>query len=116
MSGPPLWLTAAQFARLPPRLPTKPRGVPRVDDRGVLSGILPVLRTGLRGRAAPVCYGPSKPLSNRSGRWLSRGKSGASGAAKEALRTAILRFPRVPQPRRFRQRAGNRNSPAIPRG
>ena len=38
MSGPPLWLTAAQFARLPPRLPTKPRGVPRVDTGGCSPG------------------------------------------------------------------------------
>ena len=29
------WLSEAQFARLKPLLPNKPRGVPRVDDRWV---------------------------------------------------------------------------------
>ena len=29
------WLSEAQFARLEPLLPNKPRGVPRVDDRRV---------------------------------------------------------------------------------
>ena len=28
------WLSDAQFSRLKPLLPNKPRGVPRVDDRG----------------------------------------------------------------------------------
>lgn len=38
------WLTDEQFARLEP--PTKTRGVPRVDDRRVISGIVHVLRSG----------------------------------------------------------------------
>ncbi len=73
MSGSPLWLTEAQFARLQPLLPNKPRGVPRVDDRRVISGILHVLRTGLMWRDAPVCYGPSKTLYNRFVRWSKAG-------------------------------------------
>ena len=32
------WLTDAQFDRLRPLLPNKPRGVARVDDRRVISG------------------------------------------------------------------------------
>ncbi|MGI8704778.1 MAG: IS5/IS1182 family transposase, partial [Sphingomicrobium sp.] len=33
------WLSDGQWARLQPLLPNKPRGVPRVDDRRVISGI-----------------------------------------------------------------------------
>jgi transposase len=40
MSDHHFWLTEAQFSRLQPLLSNKPRGVPRVDDRRVISGIL----------------------------------------------------------------------------
>ena len=40
------WLSKEQFARLQPLLPHKVRGVPRVDDRRVLSGIIHVLQSG----------------------------------------------------------------------
>ena len=73
MSGSHLWLTEAQFARLQPLLPNKPRGVPRVDDRRVISGILHVLRNGLMWRDAPACYGPYKTLYNRFVRWSEAG-------------------------------------------
>ena len=39
-------------------LPTKPRGVPRVDDRRVLNGIFWVLRSGAPWRDVPALYGP----------------------------------------------------------
>ena len=42
------WLTELQMARLRPLLPNKPRGVPRVDDRRVISGIVHVLMSGGR--------------------------------------------------------------------
>jgi hypothetical protein len=45
----PFWLTASQMARLEPYFP-KSHGVPRVDDRRVLSGICRVLRNGMRRR------------------------------------------------------------------
>jgi transposase len=44
-------------------------GKPRVDDRRVLSGILHVLRNGLRWQDAPAAYGPNKALCNRFARW-----------------------------------------------
>ena len=59
------WLSDAQFARLQPLLPNKVRGVPRVDDRKVISGIIHVIRSGLIWRDAPACYGPYKTLYNR---------------------------------------------------
>ena len=63
------WLTEAQFARLEPLLPNKPRGVPRVDDRRVTGGIIHVIRNGLIWRDAPAAYGPHKTLYNRFVRW-----------------------------------------------
>ena len=56
-----------------PLLPNKPRGVPRVDDRRVISGIIHVIRSGLMWRDAPNCYGPHKTLYNRFVRWSKAG-------------------------------------------
>ncbi|MFJ5489519.1 IS5 family transposase, partial [Hansschlegelia beijingensis] len=67
------WLTDEQFARLEPHLPTKTRGVPRVDDRRVISGIVHVLRSGGRWADAPAVYGPRKTLYNRYVRWAVKG-------------------------------------------
>ena len=69
MSDHRFWLNDAQFARLQPLLPNKPRGVPRVDDRRVISGIIHVIRHGLMWRDAPAAYGPHKTLYNRFVRW-----------------------------------------------
>lgn len=46
MSDHYFWLSEAPFARLKPLLPNKPRGVPRVDDRRVISRIIYVIRGG----------------------------------------------------------------------
>jgi transposase len=67
MSG-QVWLSDEQVERLRPHFP-KARGKPRVDDRRVLSGILHVLRNGLRWQDAPAVYGPHKTLYNRFARW-----------------------------------------------
>jgi transposase len=53
MSSHHFWLSEEQFARLKPLLPNKPRGVPRVDDRRVISGIIHVIRNGLMWKDAP---------------------------------------------------------------
>ena len=45
------WLTEAQMERLKPFFPLS-HGVPRVDDRRVLSGIIFINRNGLRWRDA----------------------------------------------------------------
>jgi putative transposase len=55
MSG-QFWLSDEQVERLGPHFP-KVRGNPR-DDRRVLSGILHVLRNGVRWQDAPAVYGP----------------------------------------------------------
>ena len=67
------WLSEGQFVRLQPLLPTDTRGVPRVDDRRVISGIVHVLQSGCRWRDAPPGYGPPKTLYNRFVRWARKG-------------------------------------------
>ncbi|MBU0539253.1 MAG: IS5 family transposase [Gammaproteobacteria bacterium] len=57
-----------QMARLRPYFP-KSHGVPRVDDRRVLSGIIFLNRNGLRWCDAPKEYGPPKTFYNRWKRW-----------------------------------------------
>jgi transposase len=66
------WLTEAQMERLRPFFPLS-HGVPRVDDRRVLSGIIFINRNGLRWRDAPAAYGPPKTLYNRWVRWSRMG-------------------------------------------
>ena len=67
------WLSEAQFERLRPLLPNKVRGVARVDDRRVISGIIHVMKSGGRWVDAPACYGPRKTLYNRFVRWAEKG-------------------------------------------
>lgn len=62
------WLTDAQIRRIEPYFPLS-HGIPRVDDRRVLSGIVFVIRNGLRWRDAPSDYGPHKTIYNRFIRW-----------------------------------------------
>ena len=61
-------LSAEQVARIRPLLP-KEQGGKRVDDRKVLSGIIPVIQKGLRWVDAPAADGPHKTLYNRCRRW-----------------------------------------------
>lgn len=46
-------LTDYEWGEIRPMLPNKPRGVPRVDDRRVLSGIFWVLHSGAPWRDLP---------------------------------------------------------------
>jgi len=64
-----VWLLSeAQMRRIEPFFPLS-HGVPRVDDRRVVSGIIFVLKNGLRWRDAPAAYGPHKTIYNRFIRW-----------------------------------------------
>jgi transposase len=67
------WLSEAQWARIAPHLPTDVRGVPREDDRRVISGIIHVLKTGCRWCDCPREYGPYTTIYNRFVRWAERG-------------------------------------------
>ena len=67
------WLTEEQFKKISSLLPNKPRGVPRVDDRRVLSGIIFCIKRGYRWSDVPSEYGPAKTLYNRWKRWSETG-------------------------------------------
>ena len=62
------WLSDSQMRRIQPHFPLS-QGVPRVDDRRVISGIVFVIKNGLRWRDAPTDYGPHKTIYNRFVRW-----------------------------------------------
>jgi putative transposase len=62
------WLSDAQMRRIEAYFPLS-HGIPRVDDRQVISGIIFVIRNGLRWRDAPAEYGPHKTIYNRFIRW-----------------------------------------------
>lgn len=64
----PTWLSDAQMRVIKPHFPLS-HGVPRVDDRRIISGIMFVLQNGLRWRDAPGHYGPHKTIYNRFVRW-----------------------------------------------
>jgi putative transposase len=62
------WLSASQMRRIEPFFPLS-HGIARVDDRRVLSGIIYVIKNGLRWCDAPAAYGPHKTIYNRFIRW-----------------------------------------------
>jgi transposase len=66
------WLSPGQLNRIKPCFPLS-HGVPRADDRKVVSGIIYVIRNGLQWRDAPTAYGPHKTLYNRFIRWSRMG-------------------------------------------
>jgi putative transposase len=61
-------LSEAQMCRIKPFFPLS-HGVPRVDDRLIVSAIIFVIKNGLRWRDAPRTYGPHKTIYNRFIRW-----------------------------------------------
>jgi putative transposase len=66
------WLSEQQLAKIERYFPLA-HGIPRVDDLRVVSGIIFVIRNGLRWRDAPSDYGPHKTLYNRFIRWSRMG-------------------------------------------
>ena len=64
----PWLLSEAQMRRIEPYFPLS-HGIPRVDDRRIVSGIIYVIRGGLMWRNAPKAYGPHKTIYNRFIRW-----------------------------------------------
>ncbi len=82
-----LWLLSeAQMRRIAPYFPLS-HGIPRVDDRRIVSGIIYVIKNGLRWRDAPLAYGPHKRVLS-----LSKGRSttGLSDGAAWECSTASL--------------------------
>lgn len=64
----PWLLSEAQICRIKPCFPLS-HGIPRVDGRRIVSGIIYVIRGGLMWRDAPKAYGPHKVICNRFIRW-----------------------------------------------
>ena len=58
------YLSESQMERISPFFP-RSHGIPRADDRHVVSGILYVIKHGLQWKDAPAEYGPYKTLYNR---------------------------------------------------
>jgi len=87
-----IWLSEAQMRRIEPYLPLS-HGVPRVDDRRIVSGITFVIGNGLRWRDAPREYGPHKTIYNRFIRWSRLGvfnKIFAALAAKGGMPEQLM--------------------------
>lgn len=61
-------LSERQTARISAHFPLS-HGVPRVDDRRVMSGIVYVIKHGLQWKDASSGYDPHKTLYNRFIRW-----------------------------------------------
>src|SRR3974390_3198139 len=85
-------LSERQMARISPYFPLS-HGVPRVDDRRVVSGIIYVIRHGLQWKDAPRGYGPHKTLYNRFVRWSRLGvfaRNFAALAAETGVPTRLM--------------------------
>lgn len=67
-----IWLSDKQMERISPHFP-RSHGIPRVDDRKTLSGIIFVIRNGVRWRDVPSEYGHPKTIYNRFIRWSKLG-------------------------------------------
>lgn len=78
-----IWLSEAQMRRIESHFPLS-HGVPRVDDRRIVSGIIFVIRNGLRWRDPPAEYGPHKTIYNRFIRWSRLGVFNRISAALAA--------------------------------
>src|SRR5271170_7783090 len=78
-------LSEAQMRRIERFFPLS-HGIPRVDDRRIISGIVFVIKNGLRWRDAPRGYGPHKTIYNRFVRW--RVQQDLRGAGTQGWQTS----------------------------
>ena len=96
-------LSAAQMRRIKPFFPLS-HGVPRVDDRLIVSAIIFVIKNGLRWRDAPRTYGPHKTIYNpvlslpkggSSAGWPMRTAAGGNSPAQSRPKSAHHRASRL---------------------
>lgn len=67
------WFSDEQWARIGPLPPQDTCGLPRVDDRRVLSAFVHALKSGGRwSDCREHIYGPKKTLYNRFRGWIER--------------------------------------------
>lgn len=84
-----IWLSQAQMRRIEPYFLLS-HGVPRVDDRRIISGIIFVIRNRLRWRDAPAECGPPKTIYNRFIRWSRLGVFNKIFAGLAALDQSMI--------------------------
>ena len=92
-------LSDYEWSVIRPMLPNKPRGIPRVDDRRILTGIFWVVRSGAPWRDLPDSYGPPTTCYNRFVRWRRSGVwdrimdalAAVHDAAVQMIDTSIVR-------------------------
>jgi transposase len=92
-------LSDFEWSVIKPMLRNKPRGMPRVDDRRVLNGIVWVLRSGAPWRDLPEIYGSCTTCYNRFVRWRRAGVwdrimealAAAHDAAVQMIDTSVVR-------------------------
>ncbi len=75
-------LSEAQMGRIEPYFP-RSHGMPRVNNRRVIGGIIFVIGNGLRWRDAPTGYGPHKTIYKRL----------SAGAGSACSTSPSLRWP-----------------------
>ncbi len=63
------WLSDEAWSAIEPFMPRNQPGARRVDDRRVISGIFPVLKSGCGWCDCPQDYGPHTTIYNRYNRW-----------------------------------------------
>ena len=84
-------LSEARMRRIESYFPLS-HGIPRVDDRRIVSGIIFVIRNGLRWCDAPAGYGPHKTIYNRFFRCR---RPGVFNRIFEALRPSAFEHRRA---------------------
>jgi len=92
-------LSETEWTIIQPILPSRSRGVPRVDDRRVLDGIFWIRRSGAPWRNLPERYGPYTTCYNRFVRWRWAGVwdriveslADAHNAAVQMIDTSVIR-------------------------
>ena len=92
-------LSNKEWSIIRPMLPTKPRGVPRVDDRRVLNGIFWCCDPPLPWRDLPSIHGPRTTCYNRFVRWrrariwdgIMQALTVAQDAAVQMIDTSMVR-------------------------
>lgn len=83
-------LSEGEWRLIAPLLPSKPRGVARVDDRRIINAIFYVLRTGSPWRDLPERYGPYTTAYNRYNRWARASGSGCSRPWRSVRRSPFI--------------------------
>lgn len=78
------WLSDAQWGRIAPLMPTENRGLPRANDRRVVSAVVTKIVSGCNWTDLPEVYGPYITAMHRFRRWSANGLWAQIGTALSA--------------------------------